>query len=28
MLTHIADHPAYRVDEFLPWHIAAQIPTA
>lgn len=27
VLTHIADHPINRVDEFLPWHYAAQIPS-
>lgn len=28
VLTHIADHPVSPVDDFLPWHFAAQIPTA
>jgi hypothetical protein len=27
VLTHIADHLVNLVDEFLPWHFAAQIPT-
>ncbi|QPI49007.1 transposase domain-containing protein [Massilia antarctica] len=28
VLTHIADHPVNRVDDFLPWNCAAQIPSA
>jgi len=28
VFTRIADHRANRVDEFLPWHFASQIPTA
>ncbi|CUI02944.1 Transposase [Janthinobacterium sp. CG23_2] len=28
VLTHIADHPVNRVDDFLPWNRAAQIASA
>ncbi len=28
MLAHIADHPAKRIDELLPWHVASSLPSA